>query len=108
MMRFLKKLKPRWIVSFHQPLRGVDTATKDKRFSRKVANRLNLPNKSFTCGGACHGTMTGWFNNRFSGTALTVEYGYHPSAKFLRRTVPTQVLSIWGAYRGELAFEEVG
>jgi predicted deacylase len=108
MMRFLKKIKPRWIVSFHQPLRGVDTATKDKRFSRKVANHLNLPRKSFTCGGACHGTMTGWFNNRFRGTALTVEYGANPASGYLRRTVPKQVLSIWGAYRGQLAFEEVG
>lgn len=106
-MRFLKKIKPRWIVSFHQPLNGVDTATKDPRFSRKVADRLNLPRKSFQCGGACHGTMTGWFNHRFKGTALTVEYGASPSSAYLRRTVPKQVLSIWGAYRGHLSFEQV-
>ena len=99
MMRFLKRIKPRWIVSFHQPLRGVDTATKDKRFSHRVADRLNLPNKSFTCGGACHGTMTGWYNNRFAGAALTAEYGPHPSRHRMQVTAPRQVLSIWGAFR---------
>lgn len=107
MMSFLKKIRPRWIVSFHQPLHGVDTDTKDKRFSRRVADRLNLPRKSFTCGGVCHGTMTGWFNSHFRGTALTVEYGAHPRRRLMRVTAPKQVLSIWGAYRGELAFEQV-
>lgn len=99
-MRFLKKIKPRWIVSFHQPLHGVDTDTKSKRFSGRVADKLNLPRKSFTCGGVCHGTMTGWFNHHFKGSALTVEYGAHPSKRLMRKIAPKQVLSIWGARRG--------
>jgi protein MpaA len=106
MMRFLRSISPRWIVSFHQPLNGVDTATKDKRFSRRVARHLHLPRKSFTCGGACHGTMTGWFNHHFGGTALTVEYGARPSARRMRLTAPKQVLSIWGAYRGVIRAEQ--
>src|SRR4051812_45674449 len=97
MLRFLRKIRPRWIVSFHQPLYGVDTDTKDRRFSRRVANRLDLPRKSFTCGGVCHGTMTGWFNQHFRGTALTVEYGAAPGRRTMRGTAPRQVLSIWGA-----------
>ena len=98
-MRFLRDVKPRWIVSFHQPLHGVDTDTKDKRFSARVARKLNLPRKSFTCGGVCHGTMTGWYNHRFRGSAVTVEYGDHPSRRLMRTIAPRQVLSIWGAHR---------
>ena len=58
MMRFLREIKPTWIVSFHQPLNGVDTDTKDRRFARKVARKLDLPAKRLDCGGVCHGTMT--------------------------------------------------
>ena len=99
-MRFLKQVRPQWIISFHQPLHGVDTDTKNQRFSRRVADKLNLPRKSFTCGGVCHGTMTGWFNHRFRGAALTVEYGAHPPRRLMRKIAPGQVLSIWGAKRG--------
>jgi predicted deacylase len=99
MMRFLRDIRPRWILSFHQPLYGVDTDTKSQRFARRVARHLDLPRKSFTCGGVCHGTMTGWFNSHFGGTALTVEYGAHPSRRLMRERAPRQVLSIWGARR---------
>ncbi|CAI9409450.1 M14 family zinc carboxypeptidase [Nocardioides sp. T2.26MG-1] len=98
-MRFLKAIRPHWIISFHQPLHGVDTDTKSQRFSRRVADKLNLPRKSFTCGGVCHGTMTSWFNHRFRGSALTAEYGAHPPRRLMRSIAPRQVLSIWGARR---------
>jgi predicted deacylase len=100
MMRFLRRIEPDRILSFHQPLNGVDTDTKRPRFSRKVARALDLPRKSFTCGGVCHGTMTGWFNAKFPGAALTVEYGAHPTRRRMRVAAPRQVLSIWGASRG--------
>ena len=99
-IRFLEKVRPRWILSFHQPLYGVDTDTENQRFSRRVARALNLPRKSFTCGGVCHGTMTGWYNHHFRGTALTAEYGAHPTRRHMRVTAPRQVLSIWDARRG--------
>ena len=99
MMRFLRKVKPRWIISFHQPLHGVDTDTKSPRFSRRVARHLDLPRKSFTCGGVCHGTMTGWFNAHFKGVAITVEYGARPSKRLMTKRAPRQVLSIWDAFR---------
>lgn len=98
-MRFLRSIRPQWIISFHQPLHGVDTDTKSQRFSRRVADKLNLPRKSFTCGGVCHGTMTGWFNHHFRGSALTAEYGAHPPRRLMRKVAPGQVLSIWGARR---------
>ncbi len=91
-MRFLRAIKPKWLVSFHQPLHGVDTDTKRPGFARRLAAELNLPRKAFTCGGVCHGTMTMWFNRRFAGAAVTVEYGARPSRERLRRHAPRQLL----------------
>ena len=105
MMRFLRTVRPDYVLSFHQPLRGVDTDTKKPRFAKKVARTLHLPAKTLDCGSVCHGTMTMWFNRRFAGTALTVEYGAHPSRRHLRRVVPRQVLTIFGARYAEPAFE---
>jgi protein MpaA len=99
MMRFLRKVNPRRIISFHQPLYGVDTDTKDRGFSARVARALDLPRKSFTCGGVCHGTMTGWFNSRFDGSAVTVEYGYHPARSTLTSKAPRRLLELFGARR---------
>lgn len=107
MMRFLRRIRPHYILSFHQPLNSVDTDTKDERFARRVARYLHLPRSSLTCGGVCHGTMTGWYNHHFRGTALTVEYGAHPGRVRMRRTAPTQVLGIFGAWRGRPGFELV-
>jgi len=97
MMRFLRTIKPDRILSFHQPLFGVDTDTKDKAFAGRVARHLDLPRKDFDCGGVCHGTMTGWFNHRFAGSALTVEYGGRPSAHRMTQTAPRQLLRLFGA-----------
>ena len=99
MMRFLRTIKPDRILSFHQPLFGVDTDTKDKAFAGRVARHLDLPRKDFDCGGVCHGTMTGWYNHHFRGAALTVEYGSRPPRRLMQETAPRQVLSIWGAFR---------
>lgn len=99
MMRFLRGVKPRWVISFHQPLYGVDTDTKSPKFSRRVARHLDLPRKNFDCGGVCHGTMTGWYNANFKGVAITVEYGSRPSKRQMTRTAPRQVLGIWDAVR---------
>ena len=98
-MGFLRDVRPSRVLSFHQPLYGVDRDTKTPAYSRKVADRLELPRKSFTCGGVCHGTMVGWFNARFRGTAITAEYGAHPPRRLMRVVAPRQVLSIWGARR---------
>ena len=107
MMRFLADVRPQWILSFHQPLHGVDTDTKRPRFARRVARALHLPVSSFTCGGVCHGTMTGWYNSHFRGTALTVEYGAHPTRHLLRDVAPGQVLPVFGAWRGAFGAEQV-
>lgn len=99
MMRFLRRVDPDYVLSFHQPLHAVDTLTKRRAFSAKVARALRLPRRPLTCNGGCHGTMTMWFNRRFRGVALTVEYGARPPLHELRGPVARRVLGIFGASR---------
>jgi murein peptide amidase A len=99
MMKFLAEIKPRRIVSFHQPLNGVDVDTKKPRFARRLARALNLPRTSLDCGGVCHGTMTSWYNAKFKGAALTVEYGYRPSRQRMRVQAPRALLRVLGGRR---------
>jgi len=101
MMGFLTKVKPAYVLSFHQPLHGVDI-TERPAFSRRVAKALDLPTTRLNCGSSCHGTMTMWFNHRFPGFALTVEYGPSPSAARLR-AAPDRILHLFGAWRGGVA-----
>jgi predicted deacylase len=108
MMRFLRRVQPDWILSFHQPLHGVDIDVERPRFARRVAQILDLPTTALDCGGVCHGTMTGWYNHRFPGFALTVEYGAAPPHRLMTRTAPAQVLRIFGAWRGTNKFDVVG
>ncbi|CAM3564374.1 M14 family zinc carboxypeptidase [Nocardioides zeicaulis] len=98
-MKFLRDVDPVRVLSFHQPLDGVDTDTKDPRFARRVARALRLPRTTLDCGGLCHGTMTMWFNHHFRGTALTVEYGAHPSRRRMATEAPRQLLHLFGAHR---------
>ena len=98
MMRFLRDVSPDYVLSFHQPLHGVDTDNKRPGFSRHVARTLGLPATTLDCGGVCHGTMTGWFNHNFKGFALTVEYGAHPPRRLMQVTAPRQVLKIFDAF----------
>lgn len=93
LMRFLRRRDPRYVVSFHQPLHGVDeTVPKTSALARRLARNLHLPRKSFSCGGHCHGTMTQWFNKRRSGAAITVELGPSPSRHYLTRVAPRGLL----------------
>ena len=99
MMGFLRKVRPAYVVSFHQPLHGVDTLTKHAAFSRRLAAALHLPVKRFSCNGGCHGTMTMWFNKRFRGQAVTVEFGASPSRTELRGAVTRRLLRLFHAHR---------
>jgi len=95
-MDFLREIRPARVLSFHQPLLGVDTDTKDVGFARRLARTLHLPTRTLDCGGVCHGTMTGWFNHTFRGSALTVEYGAHPPRHRMRVAAPRQVIELLG------------
>jgi hypothetical protein len=98
MMRFLARVEPAFVLSFHQPLHAVDV-TERPRFSTRVARALDLPMSRLDCGSTCHGTMTMWFNHTFPGFALTIEYGAHP-AKTKLRAAPDKILRLFGAWRG--------
>jgi hypothetical protein len=77
MMAFLAEVRPRYVVSFHQPLYGVDRSfRKTRALGHRLSRYLHLPRKRFTCNNGCHGTMTQWFNASFPGAAITVEYGH--------------------------------
>jgi len=82
--RFLNRVDPKFVVSFHQPLHGVGRAGERRPFLRRLSKGLDLPIKAFNCTGECHGTMTSWFMATHSGTAVTVEFGSSPSRKYLR------------------------
>jgi protein MpaA len=99
-MAFLKAIRPAYVVSFHQPLKGVGRAgPKGKAFVNRLHKGLRLPVKSFNCSSVCHGTMTEWFNAAFPGVAVTVEYGRGVSRKQATRTGPTGLLRAVGATR---------
>ena len=82
--RFLDQVRPRFMVSFHQPLNGVGSDRKAKPFQQRLSRGLHLPIRAFTCNGRCYGTMTSWYNHRHPGTAITVEFGSRPSVTWLR------------------------
>ena len=99
-MAFLRTIRPDFVVSFHQPLRGVGrTVRRGSAFVQRLHRGLRLPVKSFNCDGVCHGTMTEWFNARFPGVAVTVEYGRRLSRRQATRTGPTGLLRAVGARR---------
>ncbi|WP_159083843.1 M14 family zinc carboxypeptidase [Nocardioides terrigena] len=98
-MGFLRQVRPRRVLSFHQPLNGVDTDTKDARFARRLARALRLPTTTLDCGGLCHGTMTSWYNARFAGAALTIEYAARPPRHRMVVEAPRQLLGVLGARR---------
>lgn len=95
-MAFLRQVRPRRVLSFHQPLDGVDTDTKDARFARRLARALRLPTTTLDCGGLCHGTMTSWYNARFPGAALTIEYAARPPRHRMVVEAPRQLLGVLG------------
>jgi murein peptide amidase A len=91
--RFVNRVDPTFIVSFHQPLHGVGKAGERRAFVRRLARGLALPVKAFNCSGQCHGTMTSWFNANHPGTAVTVEFGPSPSRTYLRGRAARGTLS---------------
>jgi protein MpaA len=94
MLQFLTEIGPRFVVSFHQPLHGVDMSNglKARPLARRLHRHLDLPRKRFNCDSTCHGTMTQWFNATFPGAAVTVEYGHHMTWRQKHRTGPRGLL----------------
>jgi protein MpaA len=103
MRGFLNKIQPDFLVSFHQPLHGVDSDhVKNRHLMSRLATNLNLPTKPLTCqSGVCHGTMTGWFNSHQTGAGITVEFGPTPPHSYLTNRAATgTVRSVLGHQPG--------
>jgi succinylglutamate desuccinylase len=103
MYAFLKLIKPRYLVSLHQPLNGVDTTdggAREPALSRTLARSLGLPQKAFNCNSECLGSMTGWMTRYQKGSGITIEFGAAPSRAYLTGQARLGILS---AVRGRLA-----
>lgn len=89
MMRFLRQTQPDLIASLHQPLYAVGRNGKTPAFVARLARELGLPARELSVGtstGRVSPTLTGWYNARFRGGAVTVEYGASPSATYVTDT----------------------
>ncbi len=98
-MKFLDRVQPAYLVSWHQPLYGVDSyRVKDKTLMKHLSSGLKLPIRSFDCHGSCHGTMTGWYNTNHDGAAITIEYG--STARSLKRMKGADANAVLAAVGG--------
>ena len=87
----VRRLDPWLVVTFHQPLFGVGANDKGMATVRALASGMRLPVRDFVCTGVCHGTFTGWVNNRTDGLAVTVEFGTSASDWRIARAAATVV-----------------
>ncbi len=106
MRGFLLDIRPRFIVSLHQPLYGVDTTdggALDRTFRNRLAEHLNLPLKALRCWSTCHGSMTGWYTTHHYGIAETVEFGAHPTVGYLTGRARRGIVAALGGSFGRLS-----
>jgi protein MpaA len=106
--RFLRNVRPRYVVSLHQPLDGVDkTAGSGKayrQFRDALSRNLNLSVKDFQCWSVCHGSMSGWYQQHRIGVAVeTVEFGWHPTHTYLVGTARRGIIAALGGHFGALS-----
>jgi len=87
----VRRIDPWLVVTFHQPLLGVGANDKGMPTVRAIAAGMRLPVRTYSCTGVCHGTFTGWVNNRTDGLAVTVEFGPTAPAWRIRRAADTVV-----------------
>jgi hypothetical protein len=106
MRDFLLAVKPRYLVSLHQPLHGVDTTdggALDHAFRNRLARNLGLPLKPFRCWSVCHGSMTGWYTTHRFGIADTIEFGGRPTTGYLTGRARRGIVEALGGHFGSLA-----
>ena len=81
-------MRPRYVVSIHQPLDGVDenagTGQAYRAFRGALSRDLSLPVKAFNCWSVCYGSLSSWYHHRRLGVAVeTVEFGAQPRLAYL-------------------------
>jgi protein MpaA len=91
---FADEIEPRYTVSYHQPLNGIDIRdTGNKAWAKRLAKEIRLPKKAFDCFSACHGTYSMWFRKHHrNGAVITVELPAKPSTKYVTRIAPRAIL----------------
>ena len=87
----VQRIDPALVITFHQPLYGVGANDKGMPTVRALAAGMRLPVSRFVCTGICHGTFTGWVNDRTDGLAVTVEFGRQATDGLIRRAARTVV-----------------
>jgi predicted deacylase len=97
--RFLSRVGPDYVVSFHSPLYGIDARdAKDRPFARRLAREMGIPVKEFDCGGVCHGTLTQWFNKNFAGACVTIELRSSHTWRYLNVRAPRGLVRALGGH----------
>lgn len=98
---FINKIRPRYTISFHQPLNGIDIRdTGNKAWAKRLAKQIKLPKKSFDCFSTCHGTFSMWVRKHHKeGAVITVEMTKKPSKSYLTKTAPRAILRSVNATR---------
>jgi murein peptide amidase A len=103
MRRFILRIKPRYVVSIHQPLHGVDrnagAGPAYRRFRGALARNLNLPVKAFNCWSVCYGSLSSWYHHNRLGVAVeTVEFGSGPNLGWLRNGARRGIVHALGGH----------
>lgn len=106
--RFIRTVRPRYVVSLHQPLYGVDKTAGRGRAYRKfrgaLSRNLNLPIKDLNCWSVCHGNLSGWYADHHFGVAVeTVEFGWTPTHRYLVGRARRGIVAALGGRFGSLA-----
>lgn len=98
-VRFLTRVKPTAVLSYHQAFDLVDiTHPRSREAGRRLAGWMGEKVAIVTCAGPCHGTMTQWVDADLKAIAITVELDRRVSDAEARRAA-TAVLRL-GAWLG--------
>ena len=99
MVRFLRDVKPDYVVALHQPFAKVAANGEKPRFERRLGRQLRLPVDEVSIGyddddDGVAPSLTSWYNDRLGrhGTSVTVEFPRHTSAHYRRNVAAPGLL----------------
>ncbi len=94
MVRFLSRVRPAAVLSFHQAFDLVDIShPRSRKAGRLLAEWMGERAAIVRCSGPCHGTLTQWVDRELKAIAITVEMDHRVSAAEARRAA-TAVLRL--------------
>ena len=86
MVRFLSRVRPAAVLSFHQAFDLVDIShPRSRKAGRLLAEWMGERAAIVRCSGPCHGTLTQWVDRELKAIAITVEMDHRVSATEARR-----------------------